>query len=103
MRKTNETRHPRFGAPSSINVREENHPAVVKAILALYDLLDAASDIQEDHGPSCGCPQCVELNGMRYTVELYLGCLQSQAKRSPAIAQREERQKVRTLSISGRS
>lgn len=68
---------------------DENHPVLVKAVVSLFDLLDAVRELRAGHGTACGCELCTDLGGMAYTAELFLGCLQAQATRSPTITRRE--------------
>lgn len=76
-----------------IPLREENDPALVQAIVALFDFLEADDHIRQDHGPECDCTTCQDLHGMRYTAEVFLANLQSQATRSPTICEREQTNK----------
>lgn len=81
--------------PPNAKLRDENHPALVKAIVSLFDFLDAAKDLLVEHGPACRCGLCTDLSGMAYTGELFLSCLQAQATRSPTITRREEQYRAR--------
>ena len=83
---------------SLTEAQDENHPALVRAVVALYDLLEAIDDLRVDHGSACLCEACTELHGIRYTIELFLGCLESQTTRSPTIAQCEWRRSLSRVS-----
>lgn len=76
--------------PPNAEPRDENHPGLVKAIVSLFDFLDAAKELRADHGTACRCGPCMDFGGMVYTAELFLSCLQAQATRSPTITRREE-------------
>jgi hypothetical protein len=76
--------------PPNAELRDENAPALVKAIVSLFDFLDATKELRADHGTACHCGPCTDLGGMAYTAELFLSCLQAQATRSPTITRREE-------------
>lgn len=76
--------------PPHAAVGDDNHPALVKAIVSLFDLLEAARELRDDHGAACPCGPCTDLRGMHYTAEMFLAALQAHATRSPTITRREQ-------------
>jgi hypothetical protein len=76
--------------PPNAPFPDRNQPWLVKAIVALFDFLQARKDLLRFHKPACDCELCTDIGGMGYPIELFLHCLQAQAFRSPTITQREE-------------
>jgi hypothetical protein len=56
-----------------------NHPAHVKAMVALNDALDACQELLDAHGDDCTCSVCYDAEGMRFDLEIYLSALESRA------------------------